>query len=161
MQLDGAAGDNEGSSAGGVGPWGNRRGFDSLVQMVTGIAHEGGEAAGVDEPRPLPAQALDHATGWLAALGAVAALCRRQEDGGSAAVELSLARTAQWLDGLGRIDGLDAHDPSFEEVADLLDTVSTPFGQVTHVRPPGSIGGTQPRWETPPHRPGEDPAAWL
>jgi len=149
------------SAYGGVGPWGGRRGFDSLVQMVTGIAHEGSEAARVDEPRPLPAQALDHATGWLAALATVAALLRQQEEGGSWAVELSLARTAQWLDGLGRIDGLNAHDPSFEDVADLLDTVATPFGRVTHVRPPGRIAGTELRWETPPHRPGEDRAAWL
>lgn len=149
------------SAYGGVGPWGVRRGFDSLVQMATGVAHEGGKAAGVDEPRPLPAQALDHATGWLAALGTIGALRHRQDDGGSWAVELSLARTAGWLDDLGRIDGLHARDPSFEDVADLLDTASTPFGKVTHVLPPGSIGGAEPRWETPPHRPAEDRAAWL
>jgi hypothetical protein len=31
---------------------------------------------------------------------------------------------------------------------------------VTHVRPPGSIGDAEPRWESPPHRPGQDPAGW-
>lgn len=149
------------SAYGGTGPWGARRGFDSLVQMVTGIAHEGAAAVGMDEPRPLPAQALDHGTGWLGALGVLAALIRRREEGGSWAVELSLARTSQWLDGLGRIDGLDARDPTLDDVADLLDTVATPFGEVTHVRPPGSIAGAEPRWETPPHRPGEDRAVWL
>jgi CoA-transferase family III len=149
------------SAYGGTGPWGARRGFDSLVQMVTGIAHEGAAAAGVDEPRPLPAQALDHGTGWLAALGVIAALIRRREEGGSWAVELSLARTSQWLDGLGRINGLDARDPTLDDVADLLDTIATPFGEVTHVRPPGSMAGNEPRWETPPHRPGEDGAVWL
>lgn len=91
----------------------------------------------------------------------LAALIRRREEGGSWAVELSLARTSQWLDGLGRIDGLDARDPTLDDVADLLDTVATPFGEVTHVRPPGSIAGAEPRWETPPHRPGEDRAVWL
>ncbi|MFD1935265.1 CoA transferase [Nonomuraea mangrovi] len=71
------------------GPAGGR-GFDSLVQMATGLAWG-------DPPRPLPAQVLDHATGYLAAFGAMAALLRRQEEGGSWRVELSLARTAQWL----------------------------------------------------------------
>ncbi|MEU7898487.1 CoA transferase [Nonomuraea sp. NPDC049152] len=70
------------------------RGFDSLVQMATGLAWG-------DPPRPLPAQALDHATGYLAAFGAMAALLRRREEGGSWRVELSLARTAQWLAELG------------------------------------------------------------
>jgi crotonobetainyl-CoA:carnitine CoA-transferase CaiB-like acyl-CoA transferase len=137
------------SAYGGGGPWGSRRGFDSLVQMASGIAWEGAAAAGVDEPRPLPAQALDHATGWLAALGTIAALRRRAEEGGSWTVEVSLARTARWLDGLGRIDGLGAPDPAAEDVADLLAVTDSPFGRVTHVRPPGSIGETEPRWESP------------
>ncbi len=38
---------------------------------MSGIAHEGGVAAGVDRPRPLPAQTLDHGTGYLAAFGAM------------------------------------------------------------------------------------------
>lgn len=121
---------------------------DELVRAV-GLTPDSG-APRVDEPRPLPAHALDHATGWLVALAAVAALLCQHEDGGSLSVELSLERTAQWWDGLGRIDGLDAHDPPFEDVADLLDTVATPLGQVTHVRPPGRIAGTELRWETPP-----------
>lgn len=87
------------SAYGGQGPWGTRRGFDSLVQMVSGIAHEGG---GGVRPVPLPAQVLDHATGWLAALGAVAGLSRRRAEGGSWHVEVSLAQTAHWLDRLGR-----------------------------------------------------------
>src|SRR3989475_12582419 len=48
-----------------VGPWRERRGFDSLVQSVSGIAHEGGAAAGLDGPEHLPAQALHHPPGYL------------------------------------------------------------------------------------------------
>jgi hypothetical protein len=128
--------------------------------MASGIAWEGGVAAGAAGPCPLPAQALDHGTGWLAALGTLAALARRAEEGGSWAVEVSLARTARWLDGLGRVDGLTAPDPGMDDVADLLETAPTPFGAVTHVQPPGSIVGGEPRWESPPHRPGQDPPAW-
>jgi hypothetical protein len=83
-----------------AGPWRARRGFDSLVQMATGIA------AG-DPPRPLPAQVLDHATGWLAAMAAVDGLRRRHTTGGGWHAQLSLARTAHWLDQLGRSPAAD------------------------------------------------------
>lgn len=94
------------SAYGSRGPWASRRGFDSLVQMASGIAHENGDGL---RPAPLPAQALDHGTGYLAAFCAVAALIRRAAEGGSWHVEVSLARTAAWLDDLGRIDGGECH----------------------------------------------------
>ncbi|MBD8043514.1 CoA transferase [Arthrobacter sp. Sa2BUA2] len=75
------------------GPWRGRRGFDSLVQMSSGIADAGMAWAASDAPRPLPVQALDHATGYLAAAAAVRAWTRRL-DGEVHAARLSLARTA-------------------------------------------------------------------
>ena len=90
------------SAYGDTGPWGGRRGFDSLVQTVSGIAHEGMLRAGADRPVPLPAQALDHASGWLLAAGVLAALDRRREDGRGRRVGMVLARTGQWMDELGR-----------------------------------------------------------
>ena len=74
------------SAFGTTGPWGGRRGFDSICQTATGIAHEGGRPDGDGAPRPLPCQALDHATGFLAAAGAAVAHPRRKRDGGSRAV---------------------------------------------------------------------------
>src|SRR5512144_772368 len=74
------------------GPWAGRRGFDSLVQMSTGIAHPGHDGP----PTPLPAQALDHGTGYLIA----AAVFRGLTDG-RASAWLSLARTARLLTDLG------------------------------------------------------------
>ena len=58
------------------GPWTGRRGFDSLVQMSSGIAERGMRLAAADRPVPLPVQALDHATGWLMAAAAVAGPAR-------------------------------------------------------------------------------------
>src|SRR5204862_240400 len=49
------------SAYGHAGPWAERRGFDSLVQTSTGFNHAEGQAAGVDGPKELPAQMLDHA----------------------------------------------------------------------------------------------------
>ncbi|MEU7890422.1 CoA transferase [Microbispora bryophytorum] len=143
------------SAYGTSGPWASRRGFDSLVQMACGIAHENGDGL---RPSPLPAQALDHGTGYLAAFGAVAALLRRAAEGGSWRVEVSLARTAAWLDDLGRIDGAGVRQPRVE---DLLATMDSPFGTLTYVTPPGAIDGRRPHWTSPPPRQGEHPAAWA
>ena len=79
-----------------TGPWRGRRGFDSLVQMSSGIADAGMAWSTADAPRPLPVQALDHATGYLAAAAAVRAWTRRL-DGEVHAARLSLARTAAEL----------------------------------------------------------------
>ena len=79
-----------------TGPWSGRRGFDSLVQMSSGIAHAGMLHFGTDAPRPLPVQALDHATGYLAAAAALRAWLLRL-DGGVFSARLSLARTAVQL----------------------------------------------------------------
>ena len=102
-----------------AGPWHASRGFDSLVQSASGIAHEGGDG---DAPKHLPAQALDHVTGYLAAFGAMIALARRAREGGSWLVRLSLAQTGHWVTGLGRLDiGIDGRtlpDPTAEDVAD-------------------------------------------
>jgi crotonobetainyl-CoA:carnitine CoA-transferase CaiB-like acyl-CoA transferase len=140
------------SAYGHSGPWQARRGFDSLVQVSCGIADEGARVAGVDEPRPLPVQALDHGTGWLAALGVITALHRRSREGGSWHVRLSLARTAWWLGGLGRT----ATEATQGDVADFLSEVDSPFGKIRHVRFPGS----PPGWAHGPHLPGSDAPEW-
>jgi crotonobetainyl-CoA:carnitine CoA-transferase CaiB-like acyl-CoA transferase len=135
------------SAYGHTGPWRDRRGFDSLVQMSCGIAAE----QGMDTPRPLPAQALDHGTGWLAALGVITALRRRATEGGSWHVKLSLARTAEWLHDLGR----DDTPPTPVDVRPFLDETDSGYGRLSYLRVPGAqvaLAG--------PHRPGTDPAAW-
>lgn len=135
------------SAYGHAGPWRERRGFDSLVQMACGIAAH----AGMDRPRPLPAQALDHGSGWLAAYGAMTALHRRATEGGSWHVRLSLARTAEWLHDLGRQDGpMSEVDPT-----PWLTETPGDFGRLTHIRVPcASVELAGPR------KPGRDPASW-
>ena len=74
------------------GPWGARRGFDSLVQAATGIADALRDAEGA--PGALPVQALDHATGYRIAAAALRGLARRARGEGSEHASLALARTA-------------------------------------------------------------------
>jgi crotonobetainyl-CoA:carnitine CoA-transferase CaiB-like acyl-CoA transferase len=140
------------SAYGQTGPWAGRRGFDSLVQMVTGIADAGMRAAGADHPVPLPAQVLDHAAGWLAAAAAIDAIRRARSEGGSWRAQVTLAGVARWLDSLGRLDpavGLAAPDPGPEDVADLMATMWTPAGELSYVRPPGTLGGLPLSWDSP------------
>jgi hypothetical protein len=143
------------SAWGEAGPWRQRRGFDSLVQLATGIAwSESGR------PVALPAQTLDHGTGWLAAMAAVEGLRRRHTAGGSWHARLSLARTARWLDGLGRSPaGPGTGEPGYPD--DLVSTIDSDFGVLDHVRPPGALDGYRPHWVTPPHRPGADAPTWV
>ncbi len=67
------------SAYGHAGPWAERRGFDSLVQTTTGFNHAEGQAAGLDGPKELPAQMLDHATGYFMAFGAMMAKARQAQ----------------------------------------------------------------------------------
>jgi len=83
------------SAWGTVGPWAERRGFDSIVQAATGIALAEGDSAGT--PGALPVQALDHSAGYLVAAGIATAVRRRIDGGHSWLAEVSLARLATEL----------------------------------------------------------------
>jgi hypothetical protein len=139
------------SAYGAAGPWAQRRGFDSLVQLSSGIADGEMVASGSDQPRALPCQALDHATGYLAAFAALAGLARRSTEGGSWHGEVSLARTAAMLTDAGSTNGnLDTDDPGDALFANYLLEDDTPFGRVTHVSCPGRIDAYTPSWSRPP-----------
>jgi crotonobetainyl-CoA:carnitine CoA-transferase CaiB-like acyl-CoA transferase len=148
------------SAYGHHGPWAARRGFDSLVQTASGFNAAEAEAFGASEPRPLPAQALDHATGHMMAFAAMAALARRAEQGGSWHVRASLAQTAHWLRQLGRIDGAARPDPKFEDVRDRLEETASGFGRLTGVRHAAVMEQTPPHWTRPSVPLGAHPAAW-
>lgn len=149
------------SAYGHEGPWSTRRGFDSLVQSASGIAWTEAHAAGQTNPRHLPCQALDHATGYLAAFGAMVALNRRAKEGGSWHVRVSLAQTGRWLQSMGTLDGGQAaHDPSIDDVRDALQTMDSPFGTLTCTQPAERMSVTPPHWALPPVPIGSDEARW-
>ena len=150
------------SAYGHAGPWAERRGFDSLVQTTTGFNHAEGQAAGVDGPKELPAQMLDHATGYLMAFGAMMAKARQAREGGSWHVRVSLAQTGRWLWNLGRLEGgLNTPDLTGEAVhAAFMETVSSGFGTLTAVRHSAVLSTTPARWTRPAMPLGSHPPQW-
>jgi crotonobetainyl-CoA:carnitine CoA-transferase CaiB-like acyl-CoA transferase len=146
------------SAYGSSGPWSGRRGFDSLVQTASGFNHAEAQAFGQGAARALPMQVLDHATGHLMALAACAALLRQQREGGSWWVQVSLARTGQWLRGLGRVpDGFAVGKPDFSR---YLETTDSGFGRLSALRHSAQLSATPAGWEWPSMPPGTHALAW-
>ncbi len=128
------------SAWGPVGPWGTRRGFDSLVQCPTGIAAlEGTPQA----PGTLPAQVLDHATGYLAAAAALLSLAGVARGEHPQSVQLSLAQTAGWLLSTGTTIPEPARDQTPDGYQITLPGAAQP---VQVVAPPGRTAHLSPAW---------------
>jgi hypothetical protein len=143
-----------------TGPWHGRRGFDSLVQMSSGIAAEGMRRFERERPHPLPVQALDHATGYIVATAAVRGVTRRLTERVGSGTRTSLARTASLLvsgpigmpgDGFAGVTDGD-FDPEIE---------ATGWGPAHRARPPVAIEGAPMRWAIPAGPLGSSEAVWA
>jgi crotonobetainyl-CoA:carnitine CoA-transferase CaiB-like acyl-CoA transferase len=149
------------SAYGHIGPWANRRGFDSLVQTSTGFNHAEGEAAGVDGPKELPAQILDHATGYLMAFGAMMAKARQSREGGSWHVRVSLAQTGNWIWNLGRVtDGLKTADLKGEAIEPFSQQMPSGFGSLHAITHAAQLSRTPAFWSRPAVPLGSHPPRW-
>ncbi|MDH6520024.1 crotonobetainyl-CoA:carnitine CoA-transferase CaiB-like acyl-CoA transferase [Streptomyces sp. SAI-135] len=149
------------SAWGAYGPWGERRGFDSLVQAATGIAVLEGSA---QRPGALPAQALDHGTGYLLAAAVLRALAEQSYEGGSRFVRLALARTALWLtdgvDGTGDLAAGCTQSGSYDGPGPWLSETDSALGRLRYALSPVSFEGGPVDWERPPVPWGTDAARW-
>jgi hypothetical protein len=143
-----------------TGPWAQRRGFDSIVQMSTGIAAAGMTWKNAAKPLPLPVQALDHATGYLIAAAALRGLVARLRDGQALTARLSLARTALALTdcnanpaGTAALGGVCKKDyaPEIERTA---------WGPALRLRSPLRIDDMPLYWDRPASKLGSADAAW-
>ncbi|RZT62287.1 CoA transferase family III [Microcella alkaliphila] len=157
------------SAYGPTGPWAERRGFDSLVQLVTGIADARGETAPDAAPVALPVQALDHATGWLAATAVVRGISHARATGEGSASHVSLARTAHELQRMAgeRADSETAPPPAPVSARDADDAefpahpVDTAWGVVDVLAAPFSIAGVRVEALQPPRPLGSDDPDWA
>jgi crotonobetainyl-CoA:carnitine CoA-transferase CaiB-like acyl-CoA transferase len=149
------------SAYGRAGPWAERRGFDSLVQCATGFNHAEGVAAGIEGPKELPAQMLDHATGYLMAFGTMMARARQAREGGSWQVQVSLARTGRWLWELGRVaDGFAREDLKSEAITPFVEEAASGFGPLQAVRHAAQMSRTPASWSRPAMPLGSHPPQW-
>ena len=146
------------SAYGPEGPWSGRRGFDSLVQTAMGFNHAEGQAKGDGKPRPLPMQILDHASGYLIAFCAAAALLRQQREGGSWHVRISLAQTGHWLRRLGRVEnGFGVAPPDHTP---YLERSASGFGALLALRHSAELARTPAKWVLPSMPPGSHAMRW-
>ena len=134
------------SAYGEHGPWARRR---ALIRGADRVRLQScrAQAAGQPTPKPLPMQILDHASGYLMAFAAQAALARQATEGGSWHVRVSLAQTAHWLRGLGRIEGgLATPMPAIDA---YLQTEASGFGELVALRHAAQFSRTPARWTRP------------
>ena len=149
------------------GPWASRRGFDTVVQTVSGITTRQAElfpGAEAGQPQFYPVSAIDYLTGYLMAFAAMTALARRAREGGSWLVRISLAQTGHWLVGRGEVPEAALRDVPAEFGADELARWSidseTPVGRLTHLKPVVQLSQTPPGWARPSVPLGYNEPAW-
>ena len=138
-----------------AGPWASRRGFDTVVQTVSGITSRQAEVVPGKTPGPqfYPVSAIDYCTGYLMAFGAMVALARRAKDGGSWLVRISLAQVGKWIVDLGEVEPSAARDAPAEFTPAELERWSmvteTPSGRLRHLKPCVQLSETPPYWARP------------
>jgi crotonobetainyl-CoA:carnitine CoA-transferase CaiB-like acyl-CoA transferase len=142
------------------GQWVNRRGFDSLVQMSTGVAEAGMDATGAGHPLPLPVQALDHGTGYLLAAAALTGLALQRADGAGSRWRTSLARMARLLMDAGTVEPPDGPgiDPAPPRTDDPVER--TPWGEARRLPPPVAVDRAPLQWSLPAGHLGTSAASW-
>ena len=147
------------SAWGTAGPWRARRGFDTIVQSVSGMAHR---MAKDGKPRYLPVSAIDYTTGYLMAFGAAVALARRAVEGGSWLVGISLARVGKYIVDQGLVSQYEnlPEDLQAAELDPLLAEMDSPAGRIRHLKPVLRLSATPPYWSRPPVPLGTHPAQW-
>jgi crotonobetainyl-CoA:carnitine CoA-transferase CaiB-like acyl-CoA transferase len=137
------------------GPWASRRGFDTVVQTVSGITTRQAELFPGKTPGPqfYPVSAIDYCTGYLMAFGAMVALARRAREGGSWLVRISLAQVGKWVVDLGEVPevSLKGIAPEFDkaEIEGWSMVSETPSGPLRHLRPVVQLSETPARWARP------------
>ncbi len=140
-----------------TGPWRERPGWEQLAQTVSGIV----VGQGTDGmPETVPAAMNDYTTGYWGAYGAMTALARRAEEGGSWHVTVSLCQTSMWYERLGRSHSKD-EAAVLEDVTAFSTTSETEWGRVTHLRPVVEMSETPTGWDQPTTPLGHDAPRWL
>lgn len=145
-----------------TGPWKDRRGFEQIAQAVSGMMHVNSQ--GLTEPTLISVLINDYLTGYLGAIGVIAALAEREEKGGYWEVNASLTKCAML--GATFTEPVDAEQYAPVGLADLVEhglDQETPWGTFTRLKSAVEYSGTPQMPLLPPSLPGIDPDStdWM
>lgn len=141
------------------GPWKARPGFEQLAQACTGMAMAQGEN---QKPQLGPTYPNDYLTGYLATLGVLMAIERQMREGGAWQVDVSLCRTATWLQQLKSVTGWQkAEGPSEEWIASCMKSETGPFGTLSYFNTALQLDKTPLHFTLPAAPLGAHPAKWM
>lgn len=149
-----------------VGPWASRRGFDTVIQHISGITDRQGQLfpGAVPGPQLYPVSAIDYLAGYLIAFGTMVALARRTREGGSWHVRISLAQVGRWLVNLGQVAEHELKNIPKEFTKEELErwtmTTQSPLAQLWHFKPVLGLSETAPHWVRPAVPLGYNEAVW-
>src|SRR5262249_18369153 len=138
-----------------AGPWASRRGFDTVVQTVSGMTIRQAECipGKSQAPQFYPVSAIDYCTGYLMAFGVMVALARRTQEGGSWLRRMSRPQVGKWIVDLGEVRAMALNGIAGEFTASELErwsTISeTPSGRLCHLKPTVQLSETPPYWARP------------
>ena len=92
------------------------------------------------------------------AFAASAALLRQQQEGGSWHARVSLARTAQWVRSLGRVErGFDVTAPARDA---YLESTASGWGALVALKHAAQFSHAPAGWNRPSVRPGTHAPVW-
>ena len=143
-----------------TGPWTERRGYDSLVQMSSGLSHESMEWSQSDHPVSQPLPALDYGAGYLMAAAAIKLMTLSLNGQNTRMAKLSLSRVAELLIGQEQEEvpfesDLECVDEDFNPQAEM-----TSWGAAHRLRSPLHIRNCELAWNKPACRLGSNEPQW-
>nr|WP_099060637.1 CoA transferase [Rhizobium sp. ACO-34A] len=142
-------------------PWHERRGFEQIAQAVTGVMHI--QSEGLPAPTLISVLMNDYLTGYLGAIGVVAALSEREQKGGTYVVDAALTRCSTMAtDFVEPVDAEPYEPVTMKDLIDFAVDQDTPLGHFTRLRSAASFSHTPSALTLPPGMPGRDPddTAW-
>ena len=137
-------------------PWETRKGFEQIGQAVTGLMHANSE--GLAEPTVISVLINDYMTGYLGAIGTVAALAEREEKGGYWNVGASLTRCGTMATSL--VEPRDDEQYAPVTIEDMIDhgvDQVTPWETFTRLAPAVEFSHTPSMALLPTGLPGINP----
>jgi CoA-transferase family III len=134
--------------------WTGRRGWEQLAQSASGLAYEHAHK-NMQNLSLVPAYLNDYLTGYLGAIGAIAARLKQHQEGGAWLVRVSLTRTAMFAAGFTSGNG-ETFEITHKDLEKYCIDQPSSVGLLTRVSPPIIFSKTPSMTYRPATYPGTD-----